>query len=73
MESKVWIACERLITLITILVLAFAVWNTLLRVETEQAKQAKAINATLEKIRKQMGDDEEWRKAENSLKSNLPK
>lgn len=69
MESKVWIACERLITLITILVLAFAVWNTLLRVEAKQ----KAFDATLEQIRLEMKDDKAWLKATNSLKSNFTK
>lgn len=69
-ESKGWIVLERLMALLTLCVLAFAVWKTLLEVKTEQAKQSKQINATLEAIRQGM-DSEQWQKVKLELESSL--
>jgi uncharacterized membrane protein len=71
MESRVWIQLERLISLITILVLVLAIWNTLLRVETKQASQVEKINATLEAIRERIGDDEAWQRLKSPLEKSL--
>lgn len=66
-ESKGWVVFERVMGWITVLVLAFAVWNTLLRVETNQAKQHKQVNETLEAIRERVSS-KTWQQIEPSLR-----
>jgi uncharacterized membrane protein len=66
-DHKAWIVCERIVGLITLLVLAFFVWNTLIRIEKKQAENSKQVNQTLEAIRERM-DVEEWQKVEPKLK-----
>lgn len=40
--------------------------------QAHQERQSR-LEAAMEQIRKQLGDDEEWQKAEKSIRNNLPK
>ena len=69
-ESKAWVVLERIVGLIAIAILCFAVWNTLLRIEEKQARHHKEVNATLEAIRKGM-DNELWQKVKPYLNESV--
>jgi ABC-type nitrate/sulfonate/bicarbonate transport system permease component len=69
MENK-WLATERVVNAITMLVLVFAIWHILIKIDRKQAATDVVIdqaNATLEQIRQQMKDDQKWQKAVQSL------
>ena len=68
-DHKAWVWCERILGLLSLLVLTVMIWNTLIRIEAKQSK----VDATLEQIRKQMGNDELWQKAVNSIRNNSRK
>jgi hypothetical protein len=68
-ESKAWFVLERLISLITICVLVFAIWKTLIQNEASQVERQRHINATLEAIRERM-TPESWQQIEKSLQRN---
>jgi hypothetical protein len=72
-ESKAWFVVERILSLLTLLVLGFAVWNSLLRIESRQAKQHTELNETLEAIRQRIGDETLWQSAQKSINDNSQK
>jgi uncharacterized membrane protein len=65
-DGKGWILLERFISLIGLLVLVFGVLRALGRIESNQARQHKETNATLEAIRERMRPDT-WQEIEPSL------
>ena len=60
-ESKVWFVLERLVSLITIAVLAFAVWNTLLQIEAGSKKISDDVKMLQQLIQQEMEDQRNGR------------
>lgn len=70
-DDKAWVVCERLISLITILILTFAIWKSLISNDAKQAERHRKTDATLEAIRQRMGNEELWQSAEPSLRKSI--
>ena len=72
-ESKAWFVLERLISLVTICVLVFAIWKTLIQNEAKQAERHRQTNATLQHlIQREMANPEKWHKLIDQVKAHSP-
>jgi len=70
-ENKGWDVVNQLLSLVIITILAVMVWRALDRIEARTNANADKQNATLEAIRKQLGDDEAWQRLKEPLEKSL--